>query len=206
MLENLNDLKDYTRQVGDMLPDLKSEIVLKSPGISQSDATRLKSALPDLPDSYLKCIQLLDVQGISIGYFRLWPSAARTSALVESLIQINRPEQNPRSSFFQKSNLYEVAAWEAEPICVASNNSPHAAGAVFKISIVHPSPKVELLANNFETFLLLAGNLDAICHEYSQTENSESANAKFEHCLAHFALPAEAIATWKDISDVVLSD
>ena len=122
MLDNLIALKNYTRRMGEKLPALKNEIVLKSPGISQSDCARLKDALPNLPDSYLRCIQLLDAKGVFMGYFRLWPMAAQAADMVESLVQINRPGQNPFFNTLRELNLYEVAAWEAEPIWVASKN------------------------------------------------------------------------------------
>ena len=104
-----------------------------------------------------------------------------------------------------ENGLYEVATWEAEPICVATNKSSHKEGSVLKISIAQPSPKEDLLAPNFETFLLIAGNLDAIRDEYSRTENIVEARAEFELCLTHYELPNEALTAWKNISSVVLS-
>ena len=74
-------------------------------------------------------------------------------------------------------------------------------GAILKASIAQPFPKESLLAQNFETFLLIAGNLDAIRDEYSRTGNREHANAKLELYFAHFALPVAAITAWKSIRD-----
>jgi hypothetical protein len=191
--------------MGEKLPALKNEIVLKSPGISQSDYARLTSSLPNLPESYLKCIQSVDVKGVSIGYFRLWPRAVKADNLVEGLVKMNAPEKNPLWHFLREKGFYEVAAWEAEPICVATKKSSQEEGSVLKISIAQPSLKENLLAPNFETFLLIAGNLDAIRGKHSKTGDRASASAEFEDCLVYFALPGEAVIAWKGISGVVFS-
>ena len=204
MITNLASLKNHTCRMGEKFRALRDEIVLKSPGLSQSDCTRLIDVLPNLPESYLKCVQMVSVRGVSIGYFRLWPRAAKADDLVESLVKVNSPGKNPLWGFEQEKGLYEVAAWEAEPVCVAIKNSPYEEGSVLKISISQQTPKEFLLANTFETLLLVAANLDAIRDKHSKSEDSASANAEFELCLHHFALPAVAVAAWKGISAIVL--
>lgn len=206
MITDISALKAHTIRMGEKLPALESEIVLKSPGIGQSDCARLKSSILNLPESYLKCVQSLNVNGVLIGYFHLWPRGTKNVDLVDGLVKINSPENNPLWNFLKESGLFEVAAWEAEPICVASNKSTYEEGTILKISIAQPFPKVELLAQNFEAFLLIAGNLDAIRDEYSRSGNMGEARAKFDLCLTRFGLPNEALATWKNIGSVVLSD
>ena len=204
MIDSLNALKEYTKEIGEKNPALKNEIVLKSPGINQNSYLIIKNSLPDFPESYLSCIQILDLNRISIGYFRLWPRATKTAGLVESLLQINLSERNPFLSFLREKRLYEVAAWEAEPICVAANTSNYKEGTVLKLSMNQSPPKEAVMAGNFETFLIIAGNLDAIRANQSFGDNGTSARAEFERCLAHFALSDEAITTWRCISEVLL--
>jgi len=143
--------------------------------------------------------------GVSIGYFRLWPRTTKAFDLVECIVQINTSERNPFLPALREKGLCEVAAWEAEPICVATKKSAYLEGTVVKISRAQASVKGVFLANNFETFLLIAGNLDSIRDKHSNTGDTISALAEFERCLDYFALSPEGISAWKSISEVVLS-
>ena len=205
MINDLNALTEYTINRGEKTPRLKGQIVLSSPGCDQDSIAKIKNALPNMAESYLSCAQAFNLNGICLGFFQLSPPGSKKLNFVERLVQINTPEKNPFWIFMSENGLYEVATWEAEPICVATNKSSHKEGSVLKISIAQPSPKEDLLAPNFETFLLIAGNLDAIRDEYSRTENIVEARAEFELCLTHYELPNEALTAWKNISSVVLS-
>jgi hypothetical protein len=205
MITDLVALREYTERKAARLPALRSKIILKTPGIDQHEYARIKHALRHLPKTYGECIRQLNLHGISIGYFRLWPDVVRKANLVDSIVEINSTVKNPFLGFLRENGLYEVAAWEAEPICLASKQSSYTEGSTLKMSLVRPSPQLELLANSFEVFLLIAGNLDAIRSKYSKTGESAAAIAEFEDCVAHFAIPPEAVATWRAISEVVLS-
>ena len=205
MINNINALKEYTVYRGEKSPRLKDKIVLKSPGCDLSGIAKIKKAFPDMPENYLTCAQTLNLSGIAIGYFQLSPPGSTKIGFIERLLQINNSEINPLWNFMSGKGLYEIAAWEAEPICVATNKSPYQEGAVLMISTVQPIPKESLHTDNFESFLLIAGNLDAIRDRHFKAGDKTSANIEFEQCLARFSLPTEALNTWKQISKVVLS-
>jgi hypothetical protein len=208
VLLTLSDLQNYTRELAQKIPALREEIILESPGCSVSECERAKENLPEISDNYLSCIQRLDLKGKAIGLFRLSPGTRRRQGrnLVDDLLETNTSDSNPLKSLLQRDSLTQVAAWEADPICVAGTGSAYAEGKVLLVDNFSTKPGFEVkpLADSFETLLLLAGNLDAIRDKYSGTGNSAAALQEFNTCLREFGVRNEATPSWKMISELVL--
>src|SRR5271166_6276642 len=95
MITDLNALKLYTVRRAELTPRLKHRVVLQSPGCDSASIIKLTAALPNIPISYLKCAQALNLNGISLGYFQLTPHGSPRHGFVEALIHVNSPGHNP---------------------------------------------------------------------------------------------------------------
>jgi hypothetical protein len=126
--------------------------------------------------------------------------------MAASLIEANVSARNRFLPFVLENGMYLVAAHEAEPICVARSGPQHAGGEVFRISIVNPVLEPEFLADTFETFLLLVGNLDSLRDRYVDAGEGELAIQEFMALLPHFRVPERATVTWRSICEEALSD
>jgi hypothetical protein len=205
MIINLSELQDYTRRLAVKFPALKDEILLRSPGCTGVECGRLKDSLPDLPGSYIECVQKFDLLGVAIGYFQLSTGRFTGYSFVDGLISTNSLDKNPLLPFLRSNGLYEVGAYEADPICVSTRKSRYAEGMVLRLSPPELISRIMPLADNFEEFMLLVGNLDAIREKYSKSMNGINAVEEFIGILRNMQVSGEALASWRIISEVVLS-
>jgi hypothetical protein len=201
----LDDLREYSRQSSVAEPLLAERLLIEAPGCSPEECERLRKVFPDLPRSYIETVAAVRLRGVDLGYFRLWPGRLGAADIVECLAAENAEKTNPYAGLCAREGLYEVAAWEADPICVASSRSSHDPGRVFRMDTTDPhNVEVRPLAKDFETFLLLAGNLDEVRSQCAQSGERAPAFREFERRLMVFRVAEEEAKTWRSIAEAVL--
>lgn len=206
MIASLDELVAYTQTLGEALPELREAIVLRRPGCSQAAASLLAQRLPGIPHSYLTVARVINIDGVSIGYFQLSPSAYGGRDIAEKVIACNESAMNPLMKRHQKFGVYQVASWEADPICVAHAHGLFEMGQVVKYNIGNPTSEPIVLAEDFEQLLLLAGNLDSIRNKHSEIDDPTQALNEFKMCFTNILPTATSgmAYIWEAIAKVVL--
>jgi hypothetical protein len=205
VITSIDELAAFTRTLADKLPELRDSIVLQQPGYPQDALDFLSSELPGIPQSYLSVVKSFRLDGIAIGYFQLSPQSFDGNNLIEKLIACNKSGANPFAERHQQHGVYQVASWEADPICVVYKDGPYKKGQIVKYSVENPTARPIVLADTFEQFLVLAGNLDAIRDSYSESDDSSVGLSEFRMCLAQLASQnKEIIPAWEAIASIVL--
>jgi hypothetical protein len=194
MITNLNDLVAYTNGLAQKVPKIVDEVAIKSEGISENALVALAQRVA-LPPMYLRCIHDVGVFGVSLGYFALWPTFNRNGDLVESLLKANSGHASGEMAA-REAGLLIVGRQEANLICVGSKDGEQS-DVVFLLDVMSSST-VEMIniAQNFEIFLLLAGNLHAL--SFSQGESPSDAVAEMIQCCTHFNCTDEQSRFWQD--------
>jgi hypothetical protein len=184
MLNSLTELEAWTRKLGEQVPALAHEIVLSDGGLSSDDLKSVEKALNvRLPESYGRVACAKGLYGVSIGYFGLWPTFDSGEDLRRSLIRANTEGAC--------ADLVWVARQEANPICIRTAGNADE-GAVFRIDrMSSPEPRCDRIADSFEQFLLLAGNLQLLT-----TEPVESATDAMKEVCRRLSLPAVNAEFW----------
>lgn len=160
----------------------------------------LEKRLP-LPPIYRAYTQKLRLQGAVLGYFSLWPGAARGQGLIEALDAANGVD---RDKYVGVTNawLLIVGSHEGNPICV--DRSPEREDLVYVIYMSSsPVASVTNIASDFESFLLLAANL----HKISVTPHLSLPEAVHEmsRCCTHFGCNEGQFAHWRAEIECVAS-
>jgi hypothetical protein len=169
MLLTLEDVRSYTQNIAKKFPAMASEIVLnREPLLIPEDVVRLLK----LPGSYVEVVEAYRVEGVSIGFFALWPSFKR-DGLIGSLMR-----ENDRTSLVKaaSSELVAVGRNEANILCVGAAPS-NGEGRVFLLdTMTSPARRLLELANAFGPFVILAANL----HQISDLYDGEPEEAERE--------------------------
>jgi hypothetical protein len=160
MIRSLDDLVAKTREWA-REPDGLEEDELRSPGLSAAELRRLTTALPGMPASYLDCLARFDLRYASLGYLQLGPGRPGwADDLVQTLIEVNDPAEHLYRRYLEPNELYSVASWEADPICVARDLPDRAGGEVIGIEMVGVAePRRYRMAPSFPVALLAAGSV-----------------------------------------------
>lgn len=205
MINNLKELQSFTEKLSRELPALTEDTLLVSPGFTKEQCAKLKESLPEIPDSYLECLKKFKLKGVSLSYFSLWPTwRGKTIDTIDEIIQVNTSEKNPLIELLRKQNLFEVATFEGDTICVSSEDSMEP-GYVFWIDNCSSGPEIEIykLCDSFEKFLLCAGNLQEMGIKYGDEDNnSEAAKREFLVILEVLKLCEEEIKSWGLIAEM----
>ena len=203
MIRDLDDLVAYTDQAANALPDLAAEIRIVRPGYPPDVIVALSQALPGLPKSYLAVVESIAIDGIAIGYFQLTPSSSRAASITDKLRSFNDPTVTPMAEQYKHHGVYQVAAWEADPICVAHADGAFRIGQVVKYSAGVPRTRPVVLADSFEQFLLIAANLDEI---RANVNDPTRALGDFRTYLAPMTVGRrdDMESAWMQIANVVL--
>lgn len=180
-------------------PGEEAETVLSGPGITIQERKVLLHSMPDIPDSYLECVQRFKLHGVRSGYFAFWPEAFVAEDIVGSLVMA-ASDANPYRVVFNDVRAAQVASWEADPIVVALRESPLTEGTVLKFNSGSPREPGAALAQDFKTFMLLVGNLDKIAGHMDGTKAIDA----FHKCFASLVPVAQYWSAWSKISQVVL--
>lgn len=193
MIKSLNDLVAYTNRLANRIPQIADEVAVKPQGLSKDALDTLARSLA-LPSMYIRCIQEVGVFGVSLGYFALWPTFNRSGDMVESLLSANSGSTAGEVAA-REAHLLVVGRQEANPVCVGSalSNRPD----VVVLLDVMSSPIVESanISENFEVFLLLAGNLHEI--SFSHEESASNALDAINRCCAYFNCTDEQSDFWR---------
>lgn len=203
MLKDIRDLQLYMCRSRNEIAAIRERRLLCSPGCSEAECARLDEVLPGLPGSYVRCIRAFDLRLFEIGYFLMRPRFGK-GGIVEKLILTNTSESNPMLPFLRSYGLYEVAAWEADPVCVATDKSPFADGAVLWVTLPEPRSQISPLASNFELFMIIAGNLDLVRDRNSRAIDNSAAHVEFREALRGLNVSGNEAIAWGKIAEVVL--
>jgi hypothetical protein len=194
MINNLNDLEYYCKQLERSDPEDAIEYNFTVPGISVQEIVILTKNLPYINTDYLRCASLFQLKNIVLGYFYLSPSFGKELSLSELVLRANGP-LNPFMEFFQEMNLVEVASYEADPIVV------HKDGGVFMFN--HEDlTDFSLMAENFTLFLLAVGNL----HELQGEIEGQPAIDEFFRRLRVLEFTENIIENWRIIAQMTYLD
>ena len=159
MIETLEDLVAHLERVAEAEPALADELVLRSPGCSDEEVTRLVALLPGLPESYLSNLRRFALAGVTIGYFVLSPPMSGVGSIVDALSLANG-ERNAFAEATAERRLFIVAANESDWLCVAGEEAQRP-GEVWRIDLGDgPEPLFSRVASSFEQLLVGAGRID----------------------------------------------
>jgi len=205
MIRNFDDLLAYTGTLAAASPEIAAETRIVRPGCAPHVIAALERALPGLPESYLSVLASLAIDGIVIGYFELTPSSALARNLVDKLQMFNDPDQAPMARYYRRYEVYHVASWEADPVCVAHADGTFRLGQIVKFNEADPTTPPILLADGFEEFLLVAANLDEIraLHVNRPARAADEFKAYLAPLVAH--RQDDMLSAWIKIASVVLA-
>jgi len=193
MINNLNDLVAYTNGLAKKAPQIADEIAIKREGVSEDSPDALARGIA-LPPLYVRCIREVGVFGVSLGYFALWPTFNRSGNLIESLLKANSGSTSGEL-VARNESLLIVGRQEANLICVGSSESKLPDVVILLDVMSSPTVVSTNIAENFEVFLLLAGNLHAI--SFSHRESAPNALSEMDRCCTHFNCTDEQSTFWK---------
>lgn len=208
MLTSIQDLVQYSKRQAAKWPEISSRIEIREPGFSAVEIHELNARMRGLPQSYLSILARLDLRGISIGFFELTPGDLEKIGLAQSLLLNNDSSKSPYARFADRDRTILVAAYEAEPIGVASTTCvtwPTGTMVLYDHENLDSQPAE--LSRSFEDLLLTAGNLDSIRDKASEDSSSAEAIAEFDRYLQsnnRFFTP-QMMQTWRAIAEVILS-
>lgn len=206
MIANLEQVIDYTRRLGEAVPSLRKEIVIESPGCDDETITQLRKAFPGMPESYLCVLRDAKIDGIAIGYFQLLPFLSGARGAVETLRFLNDPRRNRIAGEYRGAGVYQVAAWEADPICVAYAPAHFRLGQVVKYNSGNPMAQPEAIADDFEQLLALAATLDSVRGKYKGQRKPIEAQQEFLDAIKEGfpQLGDQEVRAWESMGKVVL--
>jgi hypothetical protein len=204
MIASLDDLVAYTQAIARTRSFRKG---IRQPGCPPERVRALAELLPGIPATYLSLIGPLHLDGVTIGYFRLFPEAYAGSDLVARVVSCNAAGENPLRETYCRDRVYQVASWEADPICVVHTAGPFAIGQTVLYNIGDLEQPPHVLANTFAQFLLLLGNLDAVRRNYSECANLPEAMSAFQVSVNTIMPDAssEVVYAWKTIAEEAFS-
>jgi len=107
---------------------------------------------------------------------------------------------------YRQHGAYQVASWEADPICVAHTEGTFKIGQVVKYNTADPRARPAVLADSFEQFLLIAANLDEIRGRHANAGEPTRALREFREYLTPLVAGRQddMESTWTQIAGVVL--
>ena len=206
MIRTLADLVSYTRWLGEQVPSLKDRTEIRVPGCPSEIVAKIAHSLPDMPETYLETISAVLIDGIEIGYFHLSPPMSYGGVLSERLSAANTPNINPHAGALLSFGLYQIASWEADPIGIAFQQGKFQRGAIIKTSIENPGTTPVKIADDYTSFLLIAGNLDEIRERHMLSGTITAAMEEFWACLPILTKSMDHVMfdAWLQIANVVL--
>lgn len=112
----------------------------------------------DLPDSFLAVVDRYDFSGRSLGPVNFFNTPRQSYA--QYLAEANVSESSPFIGVLKDGGLFQVAAIEADPICIGAKGASIGEGAV---GFVDVSTSTEFrgtrLCDTFEQFLVIVSSL-----------------------------------------------
>ena len=199
MIETLSDVVELSQREATAFPAIAGRIRLQAPGLSDSELDALSRHIPGMSPTYIEVIRSIQVDGKAIGYFQLYPSAPISLSLVDKLAEANSVS-NPLAASHQKLGLFDVAAYDADPICVAGACSRFPAGMIVKYSTAGSTEGYHQLARSFAEFVVLAANIQDLVLE----KDMDNPVAKFGDRLVKLGVPASFHEAWIQMAEIAL--
>ncbi len=188
ILKTISDVQKYMHERALIFPRIAQKITLSE---GDSDLPLEVVNALNLPHGYLCMAKRFRLNGVAIGYFELSPGYPNKS-LGESLLEENGDDSLVK--MFGDDSLIAVAAYESDPICVASNASDCAGNVYFLDVMSDPIWKVFRIADSFEKFMIFAGNLYRISHLYDGDKLAGREEMKL--CCSYLSCSHEQAQFW----------
>ena len=200
MINCISDLQKYLIDLSYKFggPREASDLILSTPGCSKEEIKELKSVFPGIPESYIKLLEAVNLNGISIGWLRVSPFSFNPEGMVANLIEGNE-EGVLFSEYASQYHLYSVATTDGFGIFVATASSPFKEGEIILIdeSIYadrdNPEKWIHKLAKDFEQFLIIAGNINQI---HRTIKNEDEREQELSNRLKKLGIAEEYQQAW----------
>jgi hypothetical protein len=204
MIKNIDELKAYLLELSHKFggPREAPDLVLTSPGCSKGEIEELKKALPGIPDSYIKWVEAINLNGVSVGYFGVSPSSYNPEGMVANLLEGNE-EGVLFWEYMRQYHLYSVATTDGYGIFVATSSSPYKEGEIIAIAVdiygdkEKPDKWIYRLSKDFEQFLIVGGNLNQLHREIIKDDSKYmDKKEEFLECLKNLNVSEDYQGTW----------
>lgn len=198
MIKTLEDVERYSQDQAGLSPETADHVELRRPGLTDLEAAALGRQLPGLSDDYLEIVRTWQLDGISIGYFNLWPGRfGSSSGFAARLVAANSPE-NPAFGLMRASQMLEVASFESDPVCLKATDT--AMGRqVFWFPSHTLSRQPRFLACNFGDLLKAATEL----HAFSMSDRGADGIPGFISAITAY-IPERGLDEWRDLASMVI--
>jgi hypothetical protein len=184
-------------------PLLAEEMLLRTPGTSNAELAQIRTALPGLPESYLTVAAQVLLPNAAIGYVQLAPGEPDGGGLVERLVHANSPA-SPLWAFLDQRQLYHIADYEGDMICVVRDGQPKA-GEIARIDLsCPPTPELHRTAWTFEQFLIGFGRLREQFVE--ERFGPDAIDAVLASLVDDFHFDEEQFEDWTWFAEVALGE
>jgi hypothetical protein len=193
MIQSLDDVERYSRDLAKAHPQVANEIEFRRPGLSDLEVARLRRQLPGLSDEYVEIAKTWDLAPLSIGYFNLSPpSFGKAHQFVDRLTVANSPA-NPAFDALKASQMLMVATYEGDPVAIGATHTSRA-HRVFRFArSVDNQSQPRLVASTFGDLLKAATELD-LNRAHGRTDAGD--RRAFLRTIANY-IPDLAMSEWE---------
>ena len=185
----------------------RQRFIISQPGSSDEKIIHLERLLGEIPDSYKNIIRKYQFNKVDIGYFGISPRSYQTNDTVDSLIKANLEDPFLPKDFLEKKGLVWIGSNNDHTVYLATRNSEFKEGEIILIDeeilidIEHPrNCDIQILAKDFEQFLIVAGNLNQIHGEINEDDsNWEGKKSEFIERLKTLGVSEEYHPAWLSV-------
>jgi hypothetical protein len=176
MIKTLQDAVEFTLRTAERLQFDRDAIVLGPSDVLPKDVAR--PAALRMPPVYERLMRGLRLSGVRIGYFALSPSSSKMD-LVSALLHQNA-SLDPVTIEARTHDLIVVGRDEADLLAVGIDGSKDA-DVVYRLEgTTAPGVRTSRVAKDFETFIVLAANLNDIMYPDGPEDGLEGESAMAE--------------------------
>jgi len=207
MINNIKELQDYIIEQGRRFyskfsdPLHKDTFDISSSGCTRERINLLKEKIPNIPESYIKCLEKLNLNGVSVGWFQVSPSGKKNPIdTVDSILKAYEEPFFPQE-FLNKHHMYEVGFNDTDFVYVTAGTDRFKNGEILYVEEGDPfepeDSQIHPLAENFEQFLILAGNANQLAREIKDDEsNRKEKEEEFIKCMEILKVPQKYHKIW----------
>jgi hypothetical protein len=198
MIQTLAEVVDVTRrQAASLARHGVKQPTLTGSGVDLSQLVEIQKRFPATPANYLAVLRHVDPVGVVVGLYTLSPGNTDRD-LVSGLVEANEPRWR-YSALASSESALVVAAREGDVIGVALETASRPPGEVLLLDISTGFNRVNRIARDYETLLLLIGNLRSAEMDLLEKRCTGSeADQCFSEVSAHFFLRDDEISFWHD--------
>lgn len=189
MIKDIDALVAYTRRKSESLASLaklNKRLSITRPGCTPEVIRELRRLFPGLPATYFHIVKAVDLEGVSLGGFELTPFWSPGMSLVQCITLANDVSCCGMARQNAEYGTYAVAALEADMVSVVFRADFFKIGQVVLYEHDHPKSQPGVLADSFEQFLLIAGNLDEILGSRESPDDWDVVYRRFGEYLEPF--------------------